>query len=87
MESSATINNELTMVKAMTAFTLPIKVDLKHVHLTDEQFYQLCINNRDLNIERSAKGALIFMAPVGGDSGNREIETSSMRSFMGGVVH
>lgn len=58
----------------MTALTLPLKVDLKHVHLSDEQFYQLCISNPDLNIERSAIGVLIFMAPVGGDSGNREAD-------------
>ncbi|MCU0527822.1 MAG: Uma2 family endonuclease [Elainella sp. Prado103] len=58
----------------MTALTLPLKVDLKHVHLTDEQFYQLCISNPDLNIERSAVGTLIFMSPVGGDSGSRELE-------------
>jgi Uma2 family endonuclease len=58
----------------MTALTLPLTVDLKHVHLTDEQFYQLCINNPELNIERSAHGVLIFMPPVGGESGNRELE-------------
>ncbi len=56
----------------MTTLTLPLKVDLKHVYLSDEQFYQLCINNPNLNIERSAAGVLIFMAPVGGDSGKRE---------------
>lgn len=58
----------------MTASTLPLAVDLKHVHLTDEQFYQLCINNPDLNIERSAKGVLIFMAPVGGEGGSWEMD-------------
>lgn len=58
----------------MTTLSLPLRVDLKHVHLTDEQFYQLCINNPDLNIELSAKGALIFMSPVGGESGSWEIE-------------
>jgi Uma2 family endonuclease len=57
----------------MTALTLPLKVDLTHVCLSDEQFYQLCITNPDLNIERSAQGVLIFMSPVGGDSGNREM--------------
>lgn len=56
----------------MTTLTFPLTVDLKHVYLSDEQFYQLCINNPNLNIERSAKGVLIFMAPVGGDSGRRE---------------
>jgi Uma2 family endonuclease len=56
----------------MTSLTLPLKVDLSQVHLSDEQFYQLCINNPELNIERDAKGALIFMSPVGGESGKRE---------------
>ena len=58
----------------MTALTLPLKVDLKNVHFTDEQFYQLCINNPELNVERDSKGTLIVMAPVGGDSGNREAD-------------
>lgn len=52
--------------------TLPLKLDLNHVHLTDEQFYQLCLNNPEWNIERNAKGALIVMSPVGGESGKRE---------------
>jgi Uma2 family endonuclease len=58
----------------MTAVTLPLEVDLTHVRLTDEQFYQLCISNPELNIELNAKGVLIFMPPVSGDSGNRELE-------------
>ncbi|MGG6266187.1 Uma2 family endonuclease [Leptolyngbya sp. AN03gr2] len=52
--------------------TLPLTLDLKHVHLTDEQFYQLCLSNPEWNIERNAKGVLIVMSPVGGESGNRE---------------
>jgi Uma2 family endonuclease len=42
------------------------------VHLTDEQFYQLCMTNRDLKLERTATGELIIMSPVGGESGNLE---------------
>jgi len=42
------------------------------VHLTDEQFYQLCTANRDLNLELNAKGELIIVSPVGGESGNQE---------------
>jgi Uma2 family endonuclease len=57
----------------MTLLTLPLKVDLKGVHLTDEQFYQLCVSNPELNLERSAKGILIVMSPVGGDSGHQEM--------------
>jgi Uma2 family endonuclease len=57
----------------MPTLTFPLTVDITRVHLSDEQFYQLCISNPELNIERSAKGALILMPPVGGDSGRREI--------------
>lgn len=42
------------------------------IHLTDEQFYQLCIANRDLNLELSATGEVIIVPPVGGESGNQE---------------
>jgi Uma2 family endonuclease len=58
----------------MPTLTLPVTLDLTHVHLSDEQFYQLCVGNPELAIERTAKGALILMPPVGGDSGNREME-------------
>jgi Uma2 family endonuclease len=52
----------------MTSFT----VDLDSViDLTDEQFYQLCQQHRDLKFERSATGELIIMAPTGGETGNR----------------
>jgi Uma2 family endonuclease len=58
----------------MTALTLPLTINLEQVHLTDEQFYQLCISNSELNIERNAVGGLILMPPVGGDSGSRVME-------------
>ena len=51
----------------MNALTL----DLQSIELTDEQFYQLCINNRDLRIERNANGDLVIMPPTGGQTGNR----------------
>ncbi|MBN3944508.1 Uma2 family endonuclease [Nostoc sp. NMS9] len=41
-------------------------------HLTDEQFYQLCIANRDVSLEMNASGELIIVPPVGGESGNQE---------------
>ncbi|MFN6572263.1 Uma2 family endonuclease [Dendronalium sp. ChiSLP03b] len=54
----------------MTLLTL----NLDTVHLSDEQFYQLCQNNREFQFERTAKGELIIMPPVGGESGNREAD-------------
>jgi Uma2 family endonuclease len=56
----------------MLALPLPFELNLREVHLTDEQFFQLCINNPNLRIERSLQGTLIFMPPIGGESGRRE---------------
>ncbi|MBD2353782.1 Uma2 family endonuclease [Tolypothrix sp. FACHB-123] len=43
-------------------------------HLNDEQFYQLCLANKDLSLEMNAAGELIIVPPVGGESGNREAD-------------
>ena len=48
-----------------------ITINLQSVELTEEQFFQLCANNRDLRLERNAKGELIIMPPTGGETGNR----------------
>ena len=58
----------------MTLLTLPLKVNLARVQFTDEQFYQLCLSNPELTIERDAEGRLIVMSPVGGDSGSRQMD-------------
>ncbi|MEM8719408.1 MAG: Uma2 family endonuclease [Cyanobacteria bacterium P01_G01_bin.39] len=49
----------------------PFTLDFQSIELTDEQFYQLCVNNRDLQIERNANGDLVIMPPTGGQTGNR----------------
>jgi len=51
-----------------------LTLNLDNVQLTDEQFYQLCQNNRELQFERTVTGELIIMSPVGGESGNREAD-------------
>ncbi|MEC4893543.1 MAG: Uma2 family endonuclease [Oscillatoria sp. PMC 1051.18] len=40
--------------------------------LTIAQFYQLCLANPDLLLERSPTGKLIIVTPLGGESGSRE---------------
>lgn len=42
------------------------------VNLTREKFYQLCLANPDVSMERSPKGELITMSPIGGEGGRRE---------------
>ncbi|MDJ0600485.1 MAG: Uma2 family endonuclease [Crocosphaera sp.] len=58
----------------MTAVIL----NLDTVNLTDEQFYRLCQVNQDWQLERTAKGELIVMPPVGGISGEREADFISL---------
>jgi len=41
---------------------------------TDDDLYQFCLLNRDLQIEQTAKGELIIMAPAGGESSWRNSE-------------
>lgn len=60
----------------MTFATLeaPLKLTLP---LTDEQFFQLCQDNRDLQFERTASGEIIIMPPTGSESGRRNIKVTT----------
>ncbi len=51
----------------MTTLTLNLNPIIK---LTDDQFFQLCQENENIRLERTAKGELIIMSPVGGETGN-----------------
>jgi len=55
----------------------PITLNLKTVHLTDQQFYQLCQTNEQYQLEQTAQGELLVMPPVGGISGNREADLNA----------
>jgi Uma2 family endonuclease len=48
-----------------------IKVNCDSLKLTDEQFFQLCQDNRDLRFERNSNGDMVIMPPTGGETGNR----------------
>ena len=52
----------------------PLTIKLDPLTLSDEQFYQLCQNNRDLRFERTCRGDLVIMPPTGGETGNRNLE-------------
>jgi len=39
----------------------PLTLNINAVHLTDEQFYKICQNNRELKFERT-KGKIIIMS-------------------------
>ncbi len=56
-----------------TTTTLPSKLKLK-IDLTDEQFFQMCQQNRDYRFERTASGEILIMPPTGSDTGNRNFD-------------
>jgi Uma2 family endonuclease len=55
-------------------FPSPLRLS---INLTDEQFWQLCLSNRDYRFERTAKGELIVMPPTGSDTGRRNIKITT----------
>ena len=57
----------------MTTLNFPTPLEL-NLELTDEQFFQLCQNNRDFRFERTPSGELIIMPPTGSDTGRRNLE-------------
>lgn len=55
--------------------TTPLTVDLPFImQMTNEQFYQFCLANPNLRIERNAKGEVLIMPPAFSDTGNRNIK-------------
>ncbi len=58
----------------MTVFTLTLPDTFT---LTDEQFFELCQNNRDYQFERTASGELLIMPPTGSETGRRNIKITA----------
>lgn len=53
----------------------PLTVNLPAIApMTHAQFYDFCLANRDLRIERTASGAVVIMPPAFADTGNRNIK-------------
>jgi Uma2 family endonuclease len=44
---------------------------------TDDEFYQFCLDNRDLKFERDPQNNIIVMSNTGGKTGNYNIEISA----------
>ncbi|MBW4637235.1 MAG: Uma2 family endonuclease [Gloeocapsa sp. UFS-A4-WI-NPMV-4B04] len=57
----------------VATITLPPTLELK-IDLTDEQFFQVCQNNRDFRFERTEAGELLIMPPTGGETSKRNFE-------------
>ncbi len=56
---------------------IPMMVNFPLIEqMTSEQFYEFCLANRDLRIERSATGEVIIMPPAFSDTGNRNVKVA-----------
>lgn len=44
--------------------------------MTVQEFYEFCLANRDLRIERNANGEVVIMPPAFSDTGNRNMKIS-----------
>ncbi len=53
----------------VATISLPPTLELM-IDLTDEQFFELCQNNRDYRFERNTNGELLIMPPTGGETSN-----------------
>ena len=61
--------------------SLPATLEL-NIDLTDDQFFQLCQQNRDLRFERTARGELIIMPPTGSETSERNADlTYQLRAW------
>jgi Uma2 family endonuclease len=49
----------------------PVQVNFDSLQITDEEFSQICQDNRDLRFEKNRKGDLIIMSPAGDETSYR----------------
>ena len=54
---------------------LPLRLALNR-YLTDDELFEFCALNSELQVERSAEGEVIVMPPAGGESSGRNMEIS-----------
>ncbi|MEW6733003.1 MAG: Uma2 family endonuclease [Acidobacteriota bacterium] len=64
-------------INASAELPYPLTLDIHSIGLTDQQFYKLCRDNRDLRIELTSQGELLIMAPTGSKTGWRNAKLTS----------
>jgi Uma2 family endonuclease len=69
----------MSTAEQISPASLPIALDMHSVDLSDDQFYQLCRDNRDWRLELTASGELIIMPPTGSLTGSRNADINYQR--------
>ncbi|HMD98280.1 MAG TPA: Uma2 family endonuclease [Terriglobia bacterium] len=65
-----------TVLESVETAPLVVKMPSSVVEMNDEQFFDFCQVNRELQIERTAEGDVLIMAPAGSESSQSEIEVA-----------
>ncbi len=63
-----------TVLESVETAPLVVKMPSSVVEMDDDQFFEFCQVNEELQIERTAEGNILIMAPAGSESGQSEIE-------------
>jgi Uma2 family endonuclease len=63
-----------------TDISTRIVLDVRSLRLTDDQYFQLCMDNRDLRIELSAQGELILISPTNMETGRKNAKINQRLS-------
>ncbi len=66
------MKTQLSIKKSPLLLRLPPVIDW-----TEDQFFEFCQINRELQIERTAKGELVIMPPTGGETSRRNSELTT----------
>jgi hypothetical protein len=56
--------------------SVPLTIHFPLTSMTVEEFYEFCLANQDLRIERNANGEVVIMPPAFSDTGNRNVKIS-----------
>src|ERR1035437_5142181 len=48
-----------------------VAIHTESLNLTEDQFFKLCAENKELRFERDKHKNIIIMAPTGGETGNK----------------
>ena len=66
----------MAQIVSPTELSVPFKLNVQRVRLTEEQFERLCQENPDLRIELSAQGELVIMPPTGLETGRKNTKVT-----------
>jgi Uma2 family endonuclease len=56
--------------------SVPVTIHFPLTSMTVQEFYEFCLANQNLRIERNANGEVIIMPPAFSDTGNRNVKIS-----------